>query len=57
MGTTVIDPGEETTVVLDLPMGMHTGMDGPHLFRITVPVQSEAGESGVMALYFQADFR
>ena len=57
MGATVIGPGEETTVVLDMPMGMHAGMDGPHLFKITVPVESEAGESGVLALYFQADFR
>lgn len=57
MGATVIDPGQETTVLLDMPMGMHAGMDGPHLFKISVPVDNDAGESGIVDLYFQADFR
>ena len=56
MGSTIIEPGEETTVLLDLPMGMHTGMDGPHLFKITVPVRNAGGEAADLVLHFQADF-
>ena len=44
-------------MVLSLPMGMHAGMDGPHLFRIKVPVRDAAGESGVVAVYFKALFK
>ncbi len=57
MGATTIAPGEEVPVVLSLPMGMHAGMDGPHLFRITVPVRTAGGESGVVQLYFKALFK
>jgi hypothetical protein len=57
VGTTILKPGEATTVLLDLPMGMHTGMDGPHLFRITVPVENEDNGRGDLVLHFQADFR
>lgn len=56
MGATILNPGEETFVLLSLPMGMHTGMDGPHLFRISVPAEGGEGP-GVIELYFQADFR
>ena len=44
-------------MILSLPMGMHAGMDGPHLFRINVPVKNAAGESGDVELYFKATFR
>lgn len=56
MGATVVNPGDETTVLLDFPMGMHAGMDGPHLFRITVPVTGSDGETENLVLHFQADF-
>ncbi len=54
---TTLEPGEATSVVLDFEMGMHRGMDGPHLFRVRVPVSTTEGEPGSIALYFQADFR
>lgn len=57
MGSTTIQPGQEIPVVLSLPMGMHSGMDGPHLFRIRVPVSNAAGESGNLDLYFKALFK
>jgi hypothetical protein len=38
-------------------MGMHDGMDGPHLFRIGVPVSNGSGESGTLNLYFKALFK
>lgn len=38
------------------PMGMHVGMEGPHLFLITVPVTSDGGETGEITLHFQAHF-
>ncbi len=57
MGSTTIQPGQQIPVVLSLPMGMHTGMDGPHLFRITVPVKNGAGESGNVQVYFKALFK
>jgi len=56
VGTTILDPGDETTVLLDMPMGMHSGMDGPHLFKITVPVRNAGGEAADLVLHFQADF-
>lgn len=55
MGSTTIDPGGETTV--SVSMIMHTGMDGPHLFRITVPVKGAAGESGELQMLVRANFR
>jgi hypothetical protein len=36
LGTAELGPGEETT--LQFPTQMHPGMDGDHLFRLTVPV-------------------
>ena len=57
VGATTIEPGGEVPVVLSLRMGMHAGMDGPHLFRIDVPVKSGGGESGEIQLYFKANFR
>ncbi|MFQ5381472.1 MAG: hypothetical protein ACE5EF_07605 [Dehalococcoidia bacterium] len=56
MRATRLEPGEETTVLLSLSMGMHEGMDGPHLFQIDVPVTSDGGEMGTLDLYFQAHF-
>ncbi|MBA4180591.1 MAG: hypothetical protein C0506_08395 [Anaerolinea sp.] len=57
VGATTIAPGQEVPVVLSLPMGMHAGMDGPHVFRISVPVRNGAGESAVVRLYFKALFK
>ena len=54
---TRLAPGAEAPVLFSLPMGMHQGMDGPHLFRVTVGVKSDSGESGVVELYVKADFR
>ena len=57
MGATTIEPGQAIPVVLSLPMGMHAGMDGPHLFRIKVPVRDANGETGTVTLYFKALFK
>ncbi len=57
MGATTIEPGGEVPVVLSLPMGMHSGMDGPHLFRIVVPLRDAAGETGEAVVYFKALFK
>lgn len=57
MGATTIAPGQEVPVILDLPMGMHSGMEGQHLFRITVPVRNGAGESGTLEVRFKANFK
>lgn len=57
MRDTTVEPGQSTTVLLDFAMGMHRGMDGPHLFRVNVPVTAADGESGTLALYFEADFQ
>lgn len=54
--TNRIEPGEEVPLLFSLPMGMHKGMDGPHLFRLTVPVRSDAGETGKIEIYVKADF-
>lgn len=43
--TNVLAPGESTT--LTFPLQMHRGMDGPHSFRIHVPVDDEVLEVGV----------
>jgi len=49
VGSTTLQPGEETTMELPLFMGMHEGMGGPHQFAIDirsndslVPVRSVA---------------
>jgi hypothetical protein len=57
VGATTIEPGAEVPVVLSLPMGMHSGMDGPHLFRIVVPLRDEGGETGEVEVYFKALFK
>ena len=54
---TRIEPGAEVPLLFSLPMGMHQGMDGPHLFRVTVGVRNDSGESGVVEAYVKADFR
>jgi hypothetical protein len=51
---TTLDPDGETTLALS--MMMHRGMEGPHLFRVTVPIVS-GGESGLLAVFVRADFR
>jgi hypothetical protein len=38
-------------------MGMHAGMDGPHLFKISVPVRNADSETGVVQVYFKALFK
>ena len=43
--------------MLSLPMGMHAGMDGQHLFRINVPVRNASGETGRVQVYFKALFK
>lgn len=53
MGATTIQPNQETTV--SLSMIMHPGMEGPHLFRVTVPVVSEPGQE--LEMYVAADFQ
>ena len=54
---TQIQPGEEVPFVFSLPMGMHAGMDGEHLFRLSVQMGNEAGEKGIIQVYVKADFR
>ncbi len=48
-----IAAGEKALVAVS--MQMHPGMDGPHLFHMTVPVQSPVGEDA-LHLYFKGDF-
>ena len=55
MGATTIEPGAESTVAVS--MMMHKGMEGPHLFRVTVPVQNAAGEKGKLQLLVRANFQ
>ncbi len=57
LSATRIEPGEEVPLLFSLPMGMHQGMDGPHLFRVTVPVRNESGDTGNVEVYVKADFR
>lgn len=57
LSATRIEPGAEATLLFSLPMGMHAGMDGPHLFRVSVPVVNEDGETGKVEVYVKADFR
>lgn len=57
MGSTTIQPGQEVQVLLDLPMGMHSGMDGDHLFRVKIPIRDETGQSGELQVYFKALFK
>lgn len=53
MGSLNVQPGSTTTVAV--PMMMHKGMDGPHLFHVTVPVLGGGGDA--LHLYVRADFR
>ncbi len=57
LNATRIEPGAEVPLLFTLPMGMHAGMDGPHLFRVSVPVANENGETGKVEVYVKADFR
>ncbi len=54
---TQVTPGEEVPLVFSLPMGMHAGMDGAHLFRVSVQMGNEAGEKGIIQVYVKANFR
>jgi hypothetical protein len=54
VGTTVLNPGEETTV--SFVTSMSRGMEGPHLFRVVVPVEDGAGTSSLV-MHWRADFR
>jgi hypothetical protein len=54
VGATALNPGEDTTV--SFTTAMHKGMEGPHLFKITVPARSAQGES-IVTMYWRADFR
>jgi hypothetical protein len=54
---TKINPGEEVPLEFSLPMGMHAGMDGQHLFRLSVQMGNDAGEKGIIQVYVKADFR
>ena len=36
VGSTILQPGEITTLELPLPMGMHEGMGGPHVFAVDI---------------------
>ncbi len=53
---TTIEPGQEVPLVFSQQMGMHEGMGGPHLFRVTVPVQN-GGEYGTVELFVKADYQ
>lgn len=52
MGTTTLQPNQTTTVAMT--MVMHKGMDGTHLFRLTIPL---TGEEEQLEMYVAADFR
>ncbi len=54
MGSTTIEPGGETT--LTYRTMMHAGMEGPHLFRVMVPVRGADGAWSVLELYVRAHF-
>jgi hypothetical protein len=54
-GATSIEPGGQSNYVFSLPMGMHEGMGGKHLFRITIPVKG-ASTSGDLQLLVAGDF-
>lgn len=47
-------PGESATLSFDTQM--HPGMDGPHLFHLTVPVRSAEG-TDLLHFYFKGDFQ
>ncbi len=50
----MLGPGQMANVGFSTQM--HEGMDGPHLFHITVPVRT-GDEEDALHLYFKGDFR
>lgn len=54
MGATTLQPGESTS--LDIAMMMHRGMEGPHRFRVSLPVTGSAAPE-VLSVILSADFR
>ena len=44
-------------LLLSLPMGMHSGMEGPHVLRIVVPLRDADGETGEVEVLFKALFK
>lgn len=54
VGATTLAPGAETTV--GISMIMHPGMDGAHLFQLTVSTNSAAGARDSLDLYVRAHF-
>lgn len=54
MSHPMIAAGEKASVGFSTQM--HEGMDGPHLFHVTVPVRTAEGEDA-LHLYFKGDFR
>ncbi len=54
MGTTTIETRGTTTLTYETMM--HAGMEGPHLFRVIVPVRNANGEQANLELYVRAHF-
>ncbi len=54
MGATTLQPGETTT--LSIETMMHPGMEGPHHFRLTLPVASDQFGDESLAMEVLADF-
>ena len=50
----VVDAGQKASVGFSTQM--HEGMDGPHLFHLTVPFRTADGDDA-LHLYFKGDFR
>ena len=55
MGATTLQPGQSTS--LSISMIMHPGMDGPHRFRLSLPVESPSAKAEVLSMTVSADFR
>ncbi len=55
MGATTLQPGESTS--LGIAMMMHRGMEGPHRFRLSLPVSGSAAAPEVLSVIVSADFR
>ncbi len=49
----VVDAGQ--TAGVGFSTQMHEGMDGPHLFHLTVPFRTAEG-ADALHLYFKGDF-
>lgn len=55
LGSPTLEPGAETA--LEFPLQMHLGMDGPHDFRVHVPVQEGDSEiPEILELRVTGDF-